>query len=239
MITIFKREFKAYFTSVIGYVFFALFMLFYGVFFYISIMGGETSGIISSGMSNFFGMIYIVLTLLVPVLTMRLFSEERKQKTDQILLTAPVNLSQIVLGKFFSAFVIYSIAVGSTIFFALTIAAFGTLNVVEYLGMLVGLLFIGAALIAIGAFISSLTESQVVAAFATFGAIIATFIPTFIASSISNSVLATILRLISLQTRYTDFTSGIFDVSNILFYLSFTGIFLFLTVRVLEKRRWS
>lgn len=239
MITIFKREFKSYFTSVIGYVFFALFMLFYGVFFYISIMGGETSGIISSGMSNFFGMIYIILTLLVPVLTMRLFSEERKQKTDQILLTAPVNLSQIVLGKFFSAFAIYSIAVGSTIFFALTIAAFGTLNVVEYLGMLVGLLFIGAALIAIGAFISSLTESQVVAAFATFGAIIATFIPSFIASSVSNSALATVFRLISLQTRYTDFTSGIFDVSNILFYLSFTGIFLFLTVRVLEKRRWS
>lgn len=239
MITIFKREFKSYFTSVIGYVFFALFMLFYGLFFYMAIMGGETSGLISSGMSSFFSMIYLVLTLLIPVLTMRLFSEERKQKTDQILLTSPVNLSQIVLGKFFSAFAIYSIAVGSTIFVALIIAAFGTLNFVEYLGMVVGLLFIGAALIAVGSFISSLTESQVVAAFATFGAIIATFIPSFIASSVSSPFLSTLFRLISLQTRYTDFTSGIFDISNILFYLSFTGIFLFLTVRVLEKRRWS
>ena len=239
MLSIFKREFKNYFTSVIGYVFFTLFMIFYGVFFYISIVGGETSGIVSSGMSNFFGMIYIVLVLLIPVLTMCLLSEERKQKTDQLLLTSPVGLGEIVLGKFFSAFAIYSIAVGTTVFFALIIAAYGKLNFVEYIGMVVGILLIGAALIAVGEFISALTESQVVAAFATFGAIILTYVPVVLSSIVSSSLLKTLLGLISLHTRYTDFTSGLFDIGNILFYISFTAVFLFLTVRVMERRRWS
>lgn len=239
MLTIFKREFKTYFTSVIGYVFFTLFMIFYGVFFYVSIIGGEKSGIVSSGMSNFFGMIYFVLVLLVPVLTMRLLSEERKQKTDQLLLTSPVGLGQIVTGKFLSAFAIYSVAVGTTAFFAIVIAAHGKLNFVEYIGMVVGILLIGAALIAVGEFISALTESQVVAAFATFGAIVLTFVPVLLSSIVSSSLLKTLLGLISLHTRYTDFTSGIFDISNILFYISFTAVFLFLTVRVMERRRWS
>lgn len=239
MITVFKREFKTYFTSVIGYVFFALFMLFYGVAFYTSIIGGETSGFASTGMSNFFGFIYFVLILLVPVLTMRLLSEERKQKTDQLLLTSPITPTAIVLGKFFSAFAIYAIAVASTVFFALIVAATGSLNFVEYIGMAVGILLIGAALIAVGEFISSITVSQVVAAFATFGAIILTFVPVLLINIISSPLLQTVLGLISLHTRYTDFTSGLFDVSNILFYISFTAVFLFLTVRVMEKRRWS
>ena len=239
MTAIFKREFKNYFTSVIGYVFFSLFMIFYGVFFYVSIIGGETSGILSSGMSNFFGTIYFVLVLLIPVLTMRLFSEERKQKTDQLLLTSPVGLGEIVVGKFLSAFAIYSIAVGTTGFFALIIACCGKLDLVEYIGMVVGILMIGASLIAVGEFISALTESQVVAAFATFGAILLTFVPNFLSSLVSSPLLKTLLGLVSLQTRYTDFTSGIFDLSNVLFYLSFTAVFLFLTVRVMERRRWS
>ncbi|MBR4439378.1 MAG: ABC transporter permease subunit [Clostridia bacterium] len=239
MAAIFKREFKNYFTSVIGYVFFTLFMIFYGVFFYVSIVGGEKSGVISSGMSNFFGFIYFVLVLLIPVLTMRLFSEERKQKTDQLLLTSPVGLGEIVIGKFLSAFAIYSIAVGTTAFFAIIIALFGKLDFVQYIGMVIGILLIGAALIAIGEFISALTESQVVAAFATFGAIILTFVPVFLSSIVSSSLLKTLLGLISLHSRYTDFTSGIFDLGNILFYLSFTAVFLFLTVRVTERRRWS
>ena len=239
MAAIFKREFKNYFTSVIGYVFFTLFMIFYGVFFYVSIVGGEKSGVISSGMSNFFGFIYFVLVLLIPVLTMRLFSEERKQKTDQLLLTSPVGLGEIVIGKFLSAFAIYSIAVGTTAFFAIIIALFGKLDFVQYIGMVIGILLIGAALIAIGEFISALTESQVVAAFATFGAIILTYVTVFLSSIVSSSLLKTLLGLISLHSRYTDFTSGIFDLGNILFYLSFTAVFLFLTVRVTERRRWS
>lgn len=239
MLTVFKREFKTYFTSVIGYVFFSLFMIFYGVAFYASIIGGETSGIASTGISNFFGFIYFVLIMLIPVLTMRLLSEERKQKTDQLLITSPISPTAIVLGKFFSAFAIYAIAVGSTIFFALITAVFGKLNVIEYIGMVIGILLIGAALIAVGEFISSLTENQVAAAFGTFGAIILTFVPVLLSNIISNKFLKTLFALISLHTRYQDFTSGLFDISNILFYVSFTAIFLFLTVRVMEKRRWS
>lgn len=239
MKAVFKREFKSYFTSPVGYIFYALFMIFYGVFFYLSIVGGEMTTYNSSGLSNFFGMIYFVLLILIPVLTMRLFSEERKQKTDQLLITSPVSLTGITLGKFFSAFLIYFIAVASSVFFALTIAANGTLNAVEYFGMVVGLTFVGAAIIAVGEFISALTTSQVAAAFLTFGAIILTFVPTLLQSVVPSGFFSSLLGFISLHSRYTDFTNGLFDLSNILFYISFSGIFLFLTVRKLESRRWS
>lgn len=239
MRAVFKREFKSYFTSPVGYIFYALFMIFYGIFFYLSIMGGETTSYNSSGLSNFFGMIYFVLLILIPVLTMRLFSEERKQKTDQLLITSPVSLTGITLGKFFSAFLIYFIAVASTIFFALVIAANGRLDIIEYFGMLVGLTFLGAAIIAVGEFISALTTSQVAAAFLTFGAIILTFVPTLLQTVVPTGFFRSLLEFISLHTRYTDFTSGLFDLSNILFYVSFSGIFIFLTIRKLEARRWS
>ena len=177
---------------------------------------------------------------------MKLFSDEKKQKTDQLLLTSPVTLTSLVYGKFFATFFIYGIGVGITLVFSLILAAFNSVDWMVVIGNILGLLLIGAAIIAIGILISSLTESQIVAIILTLAVSLFLLMMDMLASAISSlmsllgvTVSSDFANSISISQRYNDFTSGILDISNVIFFVSIVVVFNFITVRILEKRRWN
>lgn len=234
MFAIFKRELKAYFTSPLGYVFLAIFYAFSGLFFYIfSLSVGSTD------ISSVFLMMFIVLMVFVPLLTMRLLSEDKKQKTDQLILTAPVSLLSIVMGKFLAAYAIFAIGVAVMPVYGFVMSTFATVSWLPIWGNTVGLLLLGGIFISIGLFISSLTENQMIAAIGGFFINLMILLMNTLKSALPNGFLQDVLSSISVYSRYSEITSGIFSLSSLIFFVSVIFIFLFLTVRVLEKRRWA
>ena len=234
MFAIFKRELKAYFTSPLGYVFLAIFYAFSGLFFYIfSLSVGSTD------ISSVFLMMFIVLMVFVPLLTMRLLSEDKKQKTDQLILTAPVSLLSIVMGKFLAAYAIFVIGVAVMPVYGFVMSTFATVSWLPIWGNTVGLLLLGGIFVSIGLFISSLTENQMIAAIGGFFINLMILLMNTLKSALPNGFLQDVLSSISVYSRYSEITSGIFSLSSLIFFVSVIFIFLFLTVRVLEKRRWA
>ena len=232
MFAIFKRELKAYFTSPLGYVFLAIFYAFSGLFFYIfSLSVGSTD------ISSVFLMMFIVLMVFVPLLTMRLLSEDKKQKTDQLILTAPVSLLSIVMGKFLAAYAIFAIGVAVMPVYGFVMSTFATVSWLPIWGNTVGLLLLGGIFVSIGLFISSLTENQMIAAIGGFFINLMILLMNTLKSALPNGFLQDVLSSISVYSRYSEITSGIFSLSSLIFFVSVIFIFLFLTVRVLEKRR--
>lgn len=234
MSAIYKRELNAYFTSPIAYVVYAVAALFGGIFFWGCVLTVDTTD-----MTYVFLNMTSIIIILVPILTMRLFSEEKNKKTEQGLLTAPVNLLQIVLGKYFAALTVYAIMMVIFIIYGIVISTFVIPSWATIFCNIFGLLLFGAALISIGTFISSLTESQIVAAIVSIGAgLLISYIDT-IANSVGIEFIQTILSSISFTTPYQNFALGLVKLSDIIFFLSVPTLFIFFTVKVLERRRWN
>jgi len=235
MSAIFKREFKTYFTTPWGYVFLAVMFMAGGFFFWYVLANASTY------LRYVFTMLVNVAIIVIPLLTMRLLSEDKKLKTDQLLLTAPVSVTGIVMGKYLAAALMYVISIAPTIVFAIIMATFGPVDWQVFLGNFLGLLLIGMSLLAIGVFISSLTESQMIAAIITVIAMLAILSFDSIASALPEglSLVAAVLTALSFTSRYSDLISGLLNLSHVLFFLSVAVAFLFLTVRVMERRRWS
>ncbi len=236
MIAVFKREFKAYFTSAIGYV--TLFVLFLLTGFLFSMMYSSGYPYIDYLFSNS----AIVAAFIIPVITMRLFSEERKNKTDQALFCAPVKLWEIVLGKFFAALALFAIGFAPTIIYQFIISCMVSTNWLHYIVCYLGILLFGGAFIAIGCFISSLTESQAVAAIMGLAATIVVMLANTLASMISVSWLSGIADAISEHSflqKLTSFTMGTISPASIIYFVSIIALFIFFTVLSLNKRRWK
>lgn len=239
---VFKREVNAYFNSLIGYIFLAAFFASSGILFGItSVTKNQMDGLLylTTDMSSMYSILFFVLLVLIPILTMRTLSEDKRNKTDQLLLTSPISLTALVMGKFLAAFLIYILGVGMTLIYAIVLSIFAQVAWLEVMGNIVGLLLVGSAFIAVGVFISSLTENQVIAAVGSFVTMCALYLISSIAAIIPVDWISKIFTELSFADRYYSFTYGIFDFSNVLFFLSWTVIFLFLTVRVLERRRWN
>lgn len=233
MLAILKREMQNYFASPIGYIFLAVFYFFAGMFFS-SVLYSNTTDV-----TYVFSSLFTVLIFIIPLLTMRSMSEDKKQKTDQLLLTSPVNLSGLVMGKFLAAFLMYCIALAVTVVYSLILAAFAAPEWSVVIGNIFGALILGASLIAIGVFISSLTENQLIAAVGSFAVMMFIMMIDGFASLIPVDFISNIILKLSFMSRYEDFVAGILNISNVLFFVSIAVVFIFLTVRVLEKRRWS
>lgn len=230
---ILRRELNAYFHSAIGYVYLWLFYAFTGVIYFIIVYSGLSS------MMYTFAYSFYVSMYLIPLLTMRLLSEDRKLHTDQLLLTAPVRLSELVSGKFLAAFLIFALGIGITLPEAAVLSAFSNFDWPVYLTSLVGILLLGASSIAICMLFSALTENQIIAASLGFvSMLLLSILDQFASVFSSESVKNTLLNL-SFYTRFFNLTVGVIDISDVFFFLSVTGVFLFLTARVLEKQRWS
>lgn len=236
MAAIFKREFKAYFFSPIGYFVLAILFFFSGWFFYAGNLAMN-----SADLSTVYNSLFsIVLLAVLPILTMRLFSDEKRQKTDQALLTAPVSLSGIVLGKFFAALVLFALGIAITLVYAVIIAFLVTPDWSMILGNYLGLLLLGGAVISIGLLISSLTESMFISALGTFGvSFVLVMLDNLTAIFSGNEFVAAVVSFLSIAQRYNNFTLGLIQYNDIIFFLSIMALFLFLTVRVLDRKRWS
>ncbi len=229
------KELKSYYLSPIGYVFTGVLLFFFGIS-YLQVLMTLSSSFIPTIYSSLFTWCMMIL---LPILTMRSFSEEMRNKTDQGLLTAPVGVGAIVFGKFLAAFLVFAIALGASLIPAVVISFFSSPDWPRIFGTVVGSLLYGAAMIAVGIFISSLTQSQMVAAISTFGVSLLLLLVGNLAGSVNNDFLSKLLTWISFDSRYQTFTKGVFSVSGTVFFLSVAAVFLFLTARKLESKRWS
>ncbi len=243
MSAIYKREMLAYFTTPSGYVFSAIFFALSGILFSITTFGMQTAST-----RIYFITMLISFSVLIPLLTMKLLSEERKSKTEQIILTSPVSLMGMISAKFFAAYTLFagtlvlSCAVNISALFTLAQNqkdVISKLNMPTVIGSTVGILLIGGVFIAIGLFLSALTETQIVAAVSSIGVFVLIFLFSLLPGYIGNGVIRTVIKWFSVFDRFYPFTSGVFDITAIVYYFSLTVVFLFLTIRVYEKRRWA
>jgi ABC-2 type transport system permease protein len=234
MIAIIKRELGAYFSSPIGYVYLGVFYLLTGYFFFAGVLYSN-----STDMSPVFQVMINIVMFLTPILTMRLMSEDLRHRTDQALLTAPLSLGAIVAGKFLAAALVYTAGVSMTLVYSVVVEVMSQVNWPMVWGSYIAILLLGFAFIAIGQFISSLTENQAISAIGCFAVVLFVILMDALVDVVPQPLLRTILQGMSFMNRYTPITNGILGIANLVFFISICGVFLFLTTRVLEKRRWS
>ncbi len=234
MTAVFKREIRAYFTSALGYVFCAVMVFFSGYYFLTYNIYTATTDF-----SSLFTLLFSVVLFMVPILTMRLMSEDKQAKTDQVLLTSPVSRLGIVLGKYFAALLVFVLAILITLVLAVVTEIIAQVDWPLFIGHFIGLILLGASLIAVCMFLSALTESQVISALLGFAVSLFLFLMDALSSLVSQPFLKTLFYYLSFNKRYAPFTYGILDVSNVLFFVSIAAFFLFLSTLTLEKRQWS
>ncbi len=237
MFAIYKKEMRNYFTTPLGYVFMAVFLAVSGFLFAFSTFQSQTSDI-----SGYFQLMIFGYIVIIPVLTMRSFAEERRSRTEQLLLTAPVSIWGMVFAKFLAAFTMFAGTVLASCLYYLPLLKYagedGT-NLPKAAGCLIAMLLIGMCFVSIGIFVSSLTESAVTASLGTMAILLVLAIAGIFNGLIDSYVIRSILNWISVYSRYTYFSYGIFDIGATVYYLSITAIFLFLSVRIHERRRYA
>lgn len=287
MSAIFRHELSAYFTNVTGYVFGAFLLLFSGIYTMVYNL--------NMALANFeyvLGGMSFVFLVIVPILTMRVLAEERRQKTDQLLYSLPLTMTKVILGKFAALLAVFLLPVAVISLYPIILSAFGNVYLPAAFSAIAGFFFLGAALIAIGMFISSVTESQAVAAGVCFAAMLLNYFLADLANYVSTSAFASfaactvvivllalvfylmtknsamalligilleaalavaymfgsakfegafpaVMKQLSLFERFYGFVSGVFDVTSIVYFITIIGVFLFLSVQSMEKRRWS
>ena len=240
MIAIYKRELRAFFQSMTGWLFVAATMFITGMYFMaINLLSGYSS------VSNTVASSLFIYLITIPILTMRILSEERKQKIDQLILTAPVSIGKIVAGKYLAMCTVLFIPVMVVASYPLIISNFGTISYAQDYTVILGFLLYGMAAVAMGLFISSITENQVIAAIVSFGAMFATYMMTAITSLITSSenvitkIAATVLNVFDFSGRFDKLLNGQFDISVFVYYMTMIVMFLFLTSQSIQKRRYS
>lgn len=234
MKAVFKREFLAYFRAPLGYVVIAAMVFITNYYFFMYNLYGATTDF-----STLYASLFPMVLVLVPILTMRLLSEDKRSKTDQMLLTAPVRCGSIVMGKYFAALFVYLISISFTLIDAIITSFFAFVEWPVVIGHFLGLFLLGAALIAVCMFLSGLTESQVIAAVLGYVASLFLMLVDALSYVVSNALLQQVFKFMSFNNRYEPFTYAVVDFSNVLFFVSFAVLFVFYSAAFMEKRRWS
>ena len=225
MWAIIKKELKNYFLSPIGYIYIGIFLMACSLFFYLDIFQN-----FGTDFSYMFGSSVTVLTFIVPLLTMRMFAEERKNGTEQLLLTSPKNITQIVLGKFFAAAIVVLISTLFTLMHYAILAYFGKPHLASSLVAILGFSLLSIAYVSFGMFASSLTENQVVAAVISIGFFLMSwFLPGIVANAATFSLM---------NAFYGSFISGTISMANTVLLLSFTIMFILFTMITIQKRKY-
>lgn len=216
MLAIYKKELKSYLTSMQGYVFMAFIMLVLGIYF-----TAYNLNYASPDFGTTLNSVTFVFLIITPILTMRILAEEKRNKTDQLLFTSPVPIWKIVFGKYLGMVTIYLIPVVITLFYPLILAKYGTVSYPMTLTAIVGFFFLGCANIAVGLFLSSITESQVIAAVLTFVVLFCSFVmngiesffsQTAMASMLAFAVLAVLIAMVVYQMTKDNILTGITGV---------------------------
>lgn len=287
MLAIYKKELRGYFTSIMGYIVIGLLMAIIGLYY----MGTNLTGG-SSVFGYTLGSVSFILIIVIPLLTMRSLAEEQKQKTDQLLLSSPISIGSIVVGKFLAVATVFTIPVLVSCTMPLVLSTYGKVSMGAAYVAIFAFWLLGLVMISIGLVISSLTDNQIIAAVLGLGVNVLIFLMSSIASMMSQSstsslvgitvliciaalllylfvkniavavipaviaeivlvvvyfvksgllegALAKFLTGISFYSRFSDFIYGAFDLTSILYYVTFIGFFLYVTVQIIEKRRWN
>ncbi|MBQ8207573.1 MAG: ABC transporter permease [Clostridia bacterium] len=248
MLAIYRKELKSYFITPVGYVYVGIFLALTALIFcYTTLISN------SYDTTSYFSMMIFTFVVLIPLLTMKLFSEEKKLRTEQMLLTAPVTITGMVFGKYLAALTMF---VGSVLLSCINFiplyavanqeraeAASNAIHIgpsgAQIIGSLIGVILVGAAFIAVGMLISTLTENQLASAVLSVAILLLMIVLGFVNNFISNYAVRFIIDWISVLSRFASFGYGRFDFAALLYYLSLTSVFIFLTIRVYEKRRWG
>jgi ABC-2 type transport system permease protein len=249
---VWKKEMRLYFTSPVAYVIIGIFLLLAGYFFY-SIFAFFTMAsmqaamnpqfarelnVTDSVMRPLFSNLSVILLLLMPLVTMRLFAEERRSGTLELLLTFPIRDGAVLLGKYLSALSVYAIMLALTLAYPLMLFYFARVEWGPILTGYLGLLLMGAAFIAVGVFASSLTENQIVAAMGAFAVRLLFWVVGW-SSDFVGGAWGRVLSHLSLIEHFDSFGKGVLDTKDIIYYVNFVIVALFLTLRSLEARRWK
>lgn len=254
-LAVFHREVRSYFTSPIAYAVLAGFLLIAGYFFYAILssflqytmratmqaqyyrMAPPAINVNMMMLRPFFHNVAIVMVFAVPLITMRLYAEEKKTGTIELLLTSPIRSLETMLGKYFAAMVLYSTLIAATLVYQIILFSHGQPEVGQILTSYLGLILMGGAFIAIGVFVSALTENQIVAGFITIILLLFFWVIGW-AADFAGPVLGSLLQYISLLTHFDEFAKGVIDLKDILLYLSVIIFFLFLTQMSIESAKW-
>jgi ABC-2 type transport system permease protein len=250
LLAISKRDLKGYFFSPIAYVVIGLFLLVNGIFFYVLLSSfleysyavmiqrqGYPINVNLLMIRPFFQNMSVIVLFVIPMITMRSLSEEKKSGTMELLLTSPVTNWQLILGKFLASFTLYFVMVVVTFLFMVFLLIWGNPSLVPILISYLGILLMGLVLVALGNFISSLTENQIVAAVGTFGATMFLWVIGF-AGDFAGKVFGEIFKYLSIVNHFDDFSKGVFDTNHLVYYLSLTFLMLFFTYQSIESSKW-
>jgi ABC-2 type transport system permease protein len=233
MIYVAHRELRAYFASPIAYVMIAAFLAIMGFFFTLIVTLTQ-----EASMAGVFGNMAVVLLFVSPALTMRLLAEEQRSGTIELLLTLPVRDWQVVLGKFLASLAVYAVMLALTLYYPALLMKLGNPDPGPIGSGYVGLLLLGGSFLSIGLFSSALSRNQAVAALVGFGAMLILWLID-IGSSLFGPPVSDFVAYLSLSGHYFDFLRGVIDTKDVVFYLSVMAASLFLSVQVLQLRRWS
>jgi ABC-2 type transport system permease protein len=232
MFAVYVKELRNYFTSMIGYIYLSAFLLICGYIF-------STGNLMSRNgdIKTYFASIFSLVIFLVPILTMRLFSEERKMRTLQLLFTMPVSIGGIVLGKFLATLSVFCIGLGVTLIYPLIMSWFGSVEGLVVLGNYFGMILLVSACIAIGLFISALTENQIIAAVLSYSVLLALWLLDSAGQSMVKGLPGKAMSYLSLNTHYREFTYGIFNPAGMVYFLTLTALFLVFSILVIDGRK--
>lgn len=234
MSAVWKRELRSYLKSPVGYVYLFLYLILIGtVYSLLNLYRGSTE------VSYYFYYSCYIMILVVPILTMKLFPEERKNKTDQILITAPISITKMVMGKFFAAYTIFLISLLPSIPAMLFLMFNGNVELGILAGNYIGVLLMGAAYIAVAMLMACVTESQIIAFMLGFFTLLMFAVCDVLKSVVNVPFLNKLVNVVSITSRFEKLSIGLLDPSSVVYFVSITVVFLFLTVRIIDKRRWS
>jgi ABC-2 type transport system permease protein len=255
ILAIFNKEIKSFFYSPVAYVILAIFTALTGVFFYLYLNSFVEAAFMDTIRSQqyrmqpqkfnvnlmlirpYFWNIALISLFTLPAITMRLYSEEKRQGTIELLYTAPITPLQIVLGKFLAGVAFYGVLLMPTIFFQALLFAYGEPELAPIISGYLGLLLMGAAFIAAGLFISTTTENQIIAAIASFALSLFLWIVGAGASFVGET-LAPVLSYISIISHFEDFAQGVVDSKHIIYYLLFSAFWLYFALKTIESVKW-
>lgn len=224
MWAVFKKELKSYFLSPIGYVAIGLFLIVFSLFFYLTTIVQRA---VDLG-NLYFNTARYGLLIIVPIITMRMFAEERKSGTEQLLLTSPKSITGVVLGKFFAAVALIAITLVISLMYYIILCFFQAPNIIPVLVMILGFLLLSMSAISLGMFASSITENQVIAAIIT---IVFLVIPWFLPN------LSETFSIIDLMSSYQKFPAGLISVQEVVRLVSFALVFILLTIIIMQRRK--
>jgi gliding motility-associated transport system permease protein len=249
IVAIAQKELKSYFASPIAYIVIGVFALLYGFFYFIMLQyfmrvslqamagGGQSVNINEMMLRPMLQNVTVIVLFVLPMVTMRTYSEEKRSGTIELLLTSPLTDFQIIVGKFLGALALYATMLAVTLIHIAILFIYGSPEWKPLVTAYAGLLLLGSCFIAMGLFVSSLTKNQVVAGVVTFGLALFLWVISWL-SSFSTGTIGTLATYLSLIDHFDDFSKGVIDTTHLAYYLSFITFALFLTAKSVDSERW-